>query len=148
MKTEETVADTSAWVFVRVIVSNAVPPALMDETEKAFEMVGRAGVTKSVSEAEQTPATVQEPEALVLVTVAGGVIVAILVTWVWACASEFANRDRIRNSEAMTANPCTRRICPANLTTLKERKPPESSNELPSATVFQLHFVVKNPSGV
>lgn len=70
------------------MVSNAVPPALMVLTEKAFETVGREGETVSVSNAEQIPATVQDPVALVLLTLAGGVIEAVLVIWVCACAKD------------------------------------------------------------
>ena len=34
------VAETSAWVLVMVIVNNAVPPELIDPTEKLLEIVG------------------------------------------------------------------------------------------------------------
>lgn len=74
------VADTNACVLVTVIVSKAVPPALMLLTEKLLETVGRDGDTTSVSEAEQTPATVHEAEALVLATLAGGAMDATLLT--------------------------------------------------------------------
>lgn len=111
MNKEETVADTNACVLVSVIVSSVVPPAPMVETEKALEIVGLASETVSVSAAEQTPATVQDTEAFVLVTVAGGVIVAIFVTWVCACAREFASRKSI----AVAANPSVRQTCSANL---------------------------------
>ncbi|MES2191951.1 MAG: hypothetical protein V4454_17655 [Pseudomonadota bacterium] len=45
----ESVADTSAWVFVIVIVSSAVPPALMLASEKLLEITGLEGETKSRS---------------------------------------------------------------------------------------------------
>ena len=48
-------------------------------------MVGLAKVTVSVSDAEQTP-EVQETLGLVLLTLAGGVMDAVLVTNGCACA--------------------------------------------------------------
>lgn len=63
------------------MVSKAVPPALMEVREKLFETVGREDVTLSMSEAVQVP-KVQEAEELVLVTLAGGEITAVLVTCV------------------------------------------------------------------
>ncbi|MDO9406218.1 MAG: hypothetical protein Q7T87_19485 [Polaromonas sp.] len=102
MNKADTVADTSACVLVIVMLSSAVPPALIDGVENVLEMVGRDVVTVSVSPAEQTPATVQEPDVLVLVTLGGGVIVAILVTWVWARAIELI--DRNRNAKAASTS--------------------------------------------
>ncbi len=80
----DTVADTSAWVFVIVIVSSTVPPALIDANAKLLAIVGLEGETVSISDAEQTPATVQETDAFVLETLAGGAMDAILLTCVWA----------------------------------------------------------------
>ena len=77
-------ADTRACVFVMVIVSKAVPPAFIELGEKLFETTGREGETVSMSAAVQVPA-VQAEDELVLVTLAGGEITAVLVTWVWAC---------------------------------------------------------------
>lgn len=75
------VAETNAWVFVMLIVRTALPPAGIDATEKLLEIVGEEGETVSVSVAEQTP----EPQAgLVLVTLAGGVMDATLLTCVCA----------------------------------------------------------------
>lgn len=68
------------------MVRRAVPPTLIVLTEKLFDTLGLDGVTESVSEAEQTPATVQEAETLVFDTLEGGVIDATFVTWVWASA--------------------------------------------------------------
>jgi hypothetical protein len=79
----DSVADTSACVFVIVIVSSAVPPALMLASEKLLETTGLEGETKSRSWAEQTP-PVQDPEGLVLLTLAGGVMETTLLTCVWA----------------------------------------------------------------
>ena len=79
----DSVADTSACVFVIVMVNSAVPPALMLASEKLLEMTGLDGETKSRSWAEQTPA-VQDTEGLVLVTLAGGVMETTLLTWVCA----------------------------------------------------------------
>lgn len=102
----ESVADTSAWVFVIVMVSSAVPPALMLASEKLLETTGFDVATRSRSWAEQTPApTVQDAEGLVLVTLAGGVIDTTLLTWVWACASDAKKSNR--NGKA--TNPTQRR---------------------------------------
>lgn len=76
----ESVADARACVFVIVIVRSAVPPALMVATEKALETTGLDGDTASVSLAKQVPPV--HPAELVLVTLAGGVIDAVFVTWV------------------------------------------------------------------
>ena len=62
-----------------VMVSKAVPPALMVLGEKVFEMVGGEGETVSISAAVQVPA-VHEAEEFVLVTLAGGEMMAVLVT--------------------------------------------------------------------
>lgn len=75
----DSVADASACVLVIVMVSKAVPPALMELTEKVFEIVGLESDTESKSAAEHTPPT-QDPETLVFVTLAGGVIDATLLT--------------------------------------------------------------------
>ncbi len=80
----DTVADVSAWVFVIVIVNSAVPLVLIVATEKLLAIVGPEGETVSVSANEQTPATVQETDALVLETLTGGAIEAMLVTSFWA----------------------------------------------------------------
>lgn len=77
-----------------VMVSSAVPPALMELTEKVLETVGLDGETVSISEAEQTPATVQEAETLVLETLAGGVMDATLLTCV--CASTVGEKKRAK----------------------------------------------------
>ena len=79
MKGADKVPDTKAWVLEIVMVSKTVPPALMEEREKLFETVGREDVTVSMSAAVQIP---EVQEVLVLVTLAGGEITAVLVTWV------------------------------------------------------------------
>lgn len=76
-------ADVNAWLLVMEIVSKAVPPALMVLREKVFEMVGLDGETVSISAAVQVPAA-QEGEEFILVTLAGGEMMAVLVTCVWA----------------------------------------------------------------
>ena len=76
-------ADVSAWLLVMETVSKAVPPALMVLRENAFEMVGLDGETVSISTAVQIPAE-QEGAELVLVTLSGGEMTAVLVTWVCA----------------------------------------------------------------
>ena len=72
-------ADTRAWVLEIVMVSRVVPPALIELREKLFETVGSEGETVSISAAVQVPA-VQDTEELVLVTLAGGEMIAVLVT--------------------------------------------------------------------
>ena len=77
VKRADRVADTRAWVLEIVIVNKVVPPAFIELSEKLFETVGREGEIVSVS------ATVQVPDAqdeLVLVTLDGGEIAAVLVT--------------------------------------------------------------------
>ena len=54
---------------------------MMVLSEKVFEMLGLDGETVSMSAAVQVPA-VQEGAEFVLVTLAGGEITAVLVTWV------------------------------------------------------------------
>ena len=68
-------------MFVIVMVSKAVPPTLMVAREKVFEMTGLDGDTVSISAAVQVPA-VQDGAELVLVTLAGGEMIAVLVTCV------------------------------------------------------------------
>ena len=47
------VVETSAWVLVMVMVSKAVPPALMEPTEKFLETIGLDWATASMSAAVQ-----------------------------------------------------------------------------------------------
>ena len=65
------------------IVSKAVPPAFMVLREKVFETVGLDAETASTSAAVHVPA-VQEGAELVLVTLIGGEMMAVLVTCVCA----------------------------------------------------------------
>lgn len=65
------------------MVSKAVPPALIVVGKKVFEMVGLDGETVSISAAVQVPAR-QEGAELVLVTLTGGEMTAVLVTCVCA----------------------------------------------------------------
>lgn len=68
-------------------------PAVPAETLAVLVMLRSELVsTVSVSAAEQTPAPVQDVDGLLLTTVAGGVMVAMLVTDVWACATIGSNR--------------------------------------------------------
>ena len=76
-------ADVNAWLLVMEIVSKAVPPALIVLGENVFEMVGLDGETVSMSAAVQVPAR-QEGAELVLVTLTGGEMTAVLVTCVCA----------------------------------------------------------------
>ena len=65
------------------IVSKAVPPALIELREKLLETVGREGETVSLSATVQVP-PVAVQDAFVLVTLTGGEMTAVLVTWVCA----------------------------------------------------------------
>lgn len=64
-----------------VMVSNAVPPALIELGKKVFATVGPDGESVSISAAVQVPA-VHDGEEFVLVTLAGGEMMAVFVTWV------------------------------------------------------------------
>jgi hypothetical protein len=79
------VAETSLWVLVNVITNNEVPPAVMVVGLKVLETVGRLAVMVSLSGALQVPA-MQLVAVLVLVTVAGAEMDAVLVIWVCAKA--------------------------------------------------------------
>jgi hypothetical protein len=81
VKSAERVAETNACVLVIVMVSKAVPPAGIVLKEKLFEILGLESNTVSISPAEQTP-PVHDPVTFVLVTLEGGVIVAMLLTCV------------------------------------------------------------------
>lgn len=102
-------ADTNACVFEIVMVNKVVPPALMELSEKLFETVGREGETVSTSAAVQVPA-VQDTDEFVLVTLAGGEITAVLVTCVWAWAT-----DTLKNKSHASADmPATRKLWSKN----------------------------------
>jgi hypothetical protein len=73
------VADTNWCVLVKVITRSVVPPALMVEGANNLPMVGRLGVTVSMSEAVHVP---ELQAMLVLLTPEGTEIVAVLTTWV------------------------------------------------------------------
>jgi hypothetical protein len=72
------VADTNLWVFVNVITSKDVPPALIDVGANVLDTCGKLNVTVSLSVAEQVPPT-HAVAVLVLVTLAGAVIEAVFV---------------------------------------------------------------------
>lgn len=74
-----------------VIVSSAVPPAKIALGANDLLINGLEAVTVSVSVAEQTP-PVDAQEGLVFVTLIGGLIVATLITWVWARESDGNNK--------------------------------------------------------
>lgn len=76
IKLDVNVAVVREWVLVKVITKSEVPPATIAEGANDLETVGRLGVTVSVSGAVHTPETEQ---ALVLVTLGGTVIEAVLV---------------------------------------------------------------------
>ncbi len=94
-----------------VMVSSAVPPTLIVLTEKVFETVGLEGETVSISDAEQTPATVQEAETFVLETLTGGVMDATLLTCVCASTADEKKRtrkDSIASTKDLEARPTVR----------------------------------------
>lgn len=99
------VAETSLWVLVKVITNNEVPPALIVVGLKVLETVGKLAVIVSLSGALQVPA-MQVVAVLVLVTVAGAEMDAVLVIWVCAKAScgmasdanKPINRDNMPNA--------------------------------------------------
>ncbi len=72
------VADTSLCVFVNVITSKDVPPALIELGANALDTWGKLNVTVSLSVAEQVPPT-HAVAVLVLVTLAGAVMDAVFV---------------------------------------------------------------------
>jgi hypothetical protein len=86
MKGAANVAVVSLWLLTTLIVSNAVPPAEMLLGLNDLEIVGAATATVSLSLALQTPAEVHPAPVLLLLMVLGGVITAVLVTFVWADA--------------------------------------------------------------
>jgi hypothetical protein len=79
------VADTNLCEFVNVMTSNDVPPALITLGVNDLETCGTLAVTVSESETVQVPAT-QDVAVLVLVTLAGVVMDAVLVICVCAAA--------------------------------------------------------------
>ena len=76
-------ADVNAFVLTIEIVSREVPPALIVVGEKFLDIVGLAGETKSVSADVQELAR-QKVAVLVLLTLAGVEMTAVLVTCVCA----------------------------------------------------------------
>lgn len=107
------------------MVSKAVPPALMVLSEKVFEIVGLDGETISMSAAVQVPA-LHDGAEFVFVTLAGGEITAVLVTWVWAWAADMDKRNR----NGYTTSPIKRRAQPTvRNESIKERKALERSRK-------------------
>jgi hypothetical protein len=102
VNTCDKVAEVKACVLTMLMVSSEVPLAKMVEGAKDFETVGKDGVTASTSLAEHTPAT-QKVEVLLLPTVAGAVIEAVLVIWVCACAAPIVNRPSAQANESATS---------------------------------------------
>lgn len=86
MNADANVADTNLWVFTNVMTSSEVPPALIVLGANVFETCGKLAVTVSESVTEQVPTT-QDVAVLVLVTLGGAVIDAVLVICVCATAS-------------------------------------------------------------
>ena len=97
VNSDVSVAETSAWVLVMVIVNKAVPPALIELTEKLFAMVGLDWATVSMSAAVHVWFT-QDGDEFVFVTLEGGEITAVLVTWVWAWATVALKTNRKENA--------------------------------------------------
>jgi hypothetical protein len=69
----------------------------LDFTKRRSEL----GVTTSVSDAEHTPATVQDTDGLVLVNPGGGVRVATLRTEVCAWANDDSNSSAANHSHGV-----------------------------------------------
>jgi hypothetical protein len=99
------VAETSLWVLVKVMTNKDVPPALMVDGVNVLATNGTLAVIVSLSVALQVPA-MQAVAVLVLVTVAGAEMEAVLVTWVCAKAScgmaNDANKPSCSDSRANT----------------------------------------------
>jgi hypothetical protein len=85
--------------LVNVITKSEVPPALIVEGVNDFATTGRLAVTVSVSLALQTPDT-HKRLGLVLVTLAGTVIEAVLVIKV--CANAVCAKNK--KQKAISAN--------------------------------------------
>lgn len=78
-----------------------VTPVVPADTLAVFVMLRSALViTVSVSAAEHTPAPVHDVDGLLLTTDAGGVMVATLVTEVWAWATSGRNRHSMTPANA------------------------------------------------
>jgi hypothetical protein len=90
-----------------LIVSKVVPPAAMAVGAKLLEIVGAEGVTRSLWLALQTPAVVQPELVLLLTTLLGGVITAVLVTLVWAEDWVAIVRHK-KGKSSPTTSACTR----------------------------------------
>lgn len=83
-----------------VIVNKAVPPALMEPTEKLLEIIGLDWATLSIS-AEVHVWFTQDGDEFVFVTLEGGEMIAVFVTWV--CARTVApERNRKENITSPT----------------------------------------------
>ena len=76
----------------RIVYVNETPLVPTETLAVLVTLKSELVSTVSVSAAEQTPAPVHDVEGLLFTTVAGGVIVAMLVTEVWACATIGSNR--------------------------------------------------------
>lgn len=99
------VAVVNLCVFVKVMTSSEVPPALIVLGLNVLDTVGKLAVTVSISAAVQVPAA-QPAAELVLVTPSGGDIEAVLVTWVCAnaaCGMPNAANKPIANTSALSA---------------------------------------------
>ena len=83
------------------IVKSVVPPAPMALEEKLFEIVGLDGATVSASDDVQVWFA-QEGEELVLVTLSGGEMIAVLVTPVWAYAPNAVKKHKNDNVPVAT----------------------------------------------
>lgn len=91
--------------MVNVITNSEVPPALIVGGVKDFETVGRLAVTPSVSLAVHTPRVEQ---ALVLVTLGGTVIEAVLVISV--CAETDVTKNKTQKAIKATDVALTARV--------------------------------------
>jgi di/tricarboxylate transporter len=95
------VADTSLCVFVNVMTSNEVPPALILPGVNVLDTCGRLGETVSISATVQVPAK-QPVAVLVLVTLGGAEMDAVLVICV--CALAICGTKRLSSTPSTSAD--------------------------------------------
>lgn len=103
MNREVNVAVTNLWVLVKVTTNKEVPPALIALGVKDFATSGKLPATVSRSATVQVPAK-QPVAVLVLVTVGGAEIDAVLVICVCAnaaCEAKSASKPTSTNATAL-----------------------------------------------
>ena len=111
------------------IVKSVVPPEFMVLAEKLFETSGLDVPTVSVS-VNVHVWLMHEGEEFVLVTLTGGEIIAVFVTWVWACAPNATKTHR--NEKVPDATRLRSRKTECN----KNKKEQDALEECKKATFF------------